>query len=162
MKNDKTFKIQYIQHDHEKNPVICNPNDKENETDTEYYWGSRPMYYFVYGSNHKIKQTLSLSIFNSLDLIDIILQFCGDGELLFLMKKTTSGGMTLSTTTLSIDGDAFIISSTYSEKTGQSGFIKLSDKYDKKLYMYLGWIIYELSQWQYGYLWEQGSSSMGS
>ena len=51
-------------------------------------------------------------------------------------------------TTLSID-DAFRISSTYSEKSGRSGSIKLTDECDMKLYMYLGWIIYQLCQCKY-------------
>ena len=145
MRNDETFK-KYNTY----NIVMQNmPSFVASKKKEKDYRPGSPIYFFVYAAIDKIQlqQTLiSLSIFDSLDLIDIILQYCGDGELLFAVKKTVSGRyMTLSTTTLSIDGDNFIISSTYS-KAGWSGFVKLSDKYDKKLYMYLGYIIHNLSK----------------
>eukprot|EP01083_Nonionella_stella_P149688 475781_1 len=113
------------------------------EDKANFSWNFQTIqYYDVYGAdtdiNDKMKDVL-LSFFTSV-IADIVMRYCGANALLFSAKKGTSGGMTLTTTTLIIE-DALEISSTYSEKSGRSNDYKLNKKYDKKLHMYLTWLV---------------------
>eukprot|EP01084_Bolivina_argentea_P279980 478726_1 len=107
-----------------------------------------PTYYDIYGaytSNDKLEEILIEFIDNN-DIITIITQYIGnDGDLLFSAKYAQSGGGTLTDTRLTING-ILNINHCYSEKSGQSSSVRIINKdYDKKLYMYLVWIIHELS-----------------
>eukprot|EP01083_Nonionella_stella_P017440 48799_1 len=132
-----------------KTPRFVISKRKIDETVNHHYFGS-PSYYDVYG-HHGLNDEIKIILISyiSSDISDIILQYCGDGELLFSAKMYSSGYMTLSTTTLVI-GDALTIDCTYSEKSGKHDSIKMNDKYDKRFHMYLVWIANELSQYEQG------------
>eukprot|EP01084_Bolivina_argentea_P085232 154037_1 len=143
MKDNETFKKYNTYHMiHAKMPMFTISKTKINETG----YGPYPNYYDIYGrqtSDDKIKQILTLYI--SVDIVPTILEYLGHiyGEYLFTLKKMGEYAPTLTETEWFI-GDMLMIHNTYSEKSGEDNYIKYTDKYDKQLVMYIGWIIHHL------------------
>eukprot|EP01084_Bolivina_argentea_P133365 235355_1 len=121
---------------------------KVNRNDNDQFgWGASETYHDIYGSDKKRKQIhlIMMKYIELPDIVDIILQYSGTEQFLFSIKTSHSGGgFTFSTSTLSIN-DVLSISDNYSEKSGSRKGIKINKKYDKKILMYLAWIVSELS-----------------
>ena len=155
-KDDERFK-KYNTYDliYRNMPSFVIIKQRTNDPNARNYYPHGPAkYYDVYKSNDKMKENI-MSIMSQKynypkDIILIILLYLPDTELLFCIKKQRLGAMTLSTDEITVGDKALFISDTYSEKRGRSGHIKLNNnKYDKKIFMYIGCIINELSSYEF-------------
>ncbi len=145
MMDNETFKqFDTYQMISEKMPAFVLEKQPRGVLMTTYAW-DYPRYYDIYGStdtNDDIKQILITYI--STDTADIVLQYCGD-TFLFSVKTRQHWGMVITMYTLVV-GDALTIHSGYSEQSGRSNRVRINKDYDKKLLMYLAYIIHEISE----------------